>query len=141
METGVLAANPHRLIVMLFEGALSAISLASKHMETGNVEEKGKAIGKATNIIMSGLCAALNMEAGGEIATNLYELYHYMARRLLQANIHNDAAILDEVRRLLLEIKEAWDTIGESQNAAESASAPASAADSLAPRKTNQLGA
>jgi flagellar protein FliS len=141
METGVLAASPHRLITMLFEGALSSIALASKHMEAGNIEEKGKSIAKASAIIVNGLCAALNMEAGGEIAANLHELYHYMARRLLQANIHNDAGMLDEVRRLLLEIKEAWDAIGESQNVAESvvAPAPTAAADPLAPRKINQL--
>lgn len=113
VETGVTTASPHRLIAMLFEGALVAISSASMHMKSGSILEKGQAVSKAITILDSGLRASLNKEVGGEIAQNLDALYEYMSRRLLEANLKNDPEILKEVHGLLLGIKTAWDEIGD----------------------------
>lgn len=112
VETGVLAASPHKLIVMLFEGAMVAVSTAARQMEAGDIAAKGKSISKAITIIENGLRASLDRKAGGEIAANLESLYDYMAARLLAANLGNDPALLDEVHRLLGELKGAWDAIG-----------------------------
>jgi flagellar protein FliS len=112
VETGVLAASPHKLIVMLFDGAVVALRTASLQMASGNVPEKGKAISKAIEIIDNGLRASLNKEAGGQIAENLDSLYEYMSARLLTANIKNDSVILDEVQGLLVELRDAWNAIG-----------------------------
>jgi flagellar protein FliS len=112
VETGVLAASPHKLIVMLFEGAMVAVSTAARQMEAGDIAGKGKSISKAITIIENGLRASLDRKAGGEIAANLESLYDYMAARLLLANRDNDAALLEEVNRLLGELKGAWDAIG-----------------------------
>src|SRR5689334_14605377 len=87
LETGVTAASPHKLIVMLYDGALAAIMTGITQMKAGNVQEKGKAISKAIQIIDNGLRASLDKEVGGEIAQNLDALYDYMSRRLLEANI------------------------------------------------------
>jgi flagellar protein FliS len=112
VETGVLAASPHKLIVMLFDGAVVALRTAALQMASGNVPEKGKAISKAIEIIDNGLRASLNKEAGGQIAENLDSLYEYMSARLLTANIKNDSVILDEVQGLLVELRDAWNAIG-----------------------------
>lgn len=113
METGVVAASPHKLIVMLFDGALVALSTALNGMRSGNISEKGKSISKAIMIIDSGLRAALDKKAGGEIAEGLDALYEYMSGRLLTANINNDPAILEEVQRLLIELRDAWNAIAD----------------------------
>jgi len=112
LETGVTSASPHKLIVMLYDGALAAIMTAITQMKAGNVQEKGKAISKAIQIIDNGLRASLDKEAGGEIARNLDALYDYMSRRLLEANIKNQPEILDEVRGLLADLRDTWNQIG-----------------------------
>jgi flagellar protein FliS len=112
LETGVSAASPHKLIVMLFDGALAAIATAGAQMAAGNVQEKGKAISKAIQIVDNGLRASLDREAGGEIAANLDALYDYMSRQLLKANIENDRQALEEVRGLLSDLRDTWNQIG-----------------------------
>ncbi len=111
LETSVMGADPHKLIAMLFQGALLAISEAKYEMQNRHMEAKGKAIGKAIAIIGEGLQASLDLKAGGEIAQNLFGLYGYMVKRLTAANINNDPAMLDEVTRLLAELQDAWNTI------------------------------
>lgn len=114
LETGVSAASPHKLIVMLYDGALAAIATAGVQMDAGNIQEKGKAISKAIQIIDNGLRASLDKEVGGEIAANLDALYEYMSSRLLHANIANDRQALDEVRGLLADLRDTWNQIGGS---------------------------
>ena len=118
--TAVSTANPHQLIVLLFEGARQAVVLARAGIESGDIPKKGAAITKAIDIILNGLRASLNLEEGGDLAQNLYALYDYMARRLLHANLHNDQAALDEVLGLLTEIHGAWVAIGETPPSAPS---------------------
>lgn len=111
-QSGVAYATPHRLIHMLFDGALDKLALARGHMQRGEVALKGSHIGWAISII-DGLRMSLDKEAGGEIAQNLDALYDYMQRRLLQANLKNDAEILGEVSSLLRTLKDAWGQIPE----------------------------
>jgi flagellar protein FliS len=118
IETGVAAASPHKLIVMLFDGAIVAIATALQHMQTNNIPEKGKAISKAISIIDDGLRASLDKEVGGEIALNLDALYAYMSNRLLEANLKNKTEILEEVHHLLKDLKNAWEAIDPAANAA-----------------------
>ena len=113
METGVVAASPHKLIVMLFDGAVVALNQALLGMRGNDIEAKGKSISKAIMIIDSGLRASLDKKAGGEIAEGLDSLYEYMSARLLTANLKNDTSIVEEVRRLLTELRDAWNAIGD----------------------------
>ena len=112
VETGVMGANPHRLILMLYQGARKAIAQARMHLQQGNIGPRGEAISKAIGIIGSGLQASLNKDAGGEIAARLDALYSYMTRRLLEANIAQSEAMLVEVDGLLATLEEAWVGIG-----------------------------
>lgn len=101
LETSVMAASPHQLIVMLFDGAKMAVSNALRHMQAGEIEAKGKAISRAMAIINDGLNASLDKKAGYDLAVSLAALYDYMSQRLLMANLQNDAAMLEEVGGLL----------------------------------------
>ncbi|CNE56606.1 flagellar export chaperone FliS [Yersinia mollaretii] len=112
MESGVMSASPHQLIVMLFDGAQSALVRARILMNQGDIPAKGAALSKAINIIDNGLSAGLDMEKGGELAQNLSALYDYMSRRLLHANLHNDEQAITEVLALLENIADAWRQIG-----------------------------
>ncbi|SCY07471.1 flagellar protein FliS [Nitrosospira sp. Nl5] len=128
LETGVVAANPHKLILMLFEGAKVALSLALIHMKNGEITAKGQAISKAITIISSGLRASLDVEAGGELAQQLSALYEYMSRRLLLANLHGKPEYIEEVARLLGELSEAWEAIGSSTPPGDGRSGPSDSA-------------
>lgn len=113
VETQVETASPHQIVVMLFEGAISAIATASMHMQLKHPAPKGEAIGKAIDIIEGGLQACLDYQAGGELAEKLGALYQYMCHRLLHANLRNDQKALDEVTGLLKELKGAWEEIAD----------------------------
>ncbi|QJQ96556.1 MULTISPECIES: flagellar export chaperone FliS [Halomonadaceae] len=121
VESGVMSASPHQLIVMLFDGALASIRAARLHMQANNVAEKGKAISKALDIVNNGLLAALDAERGGELAQRLASLYDYIARLLLGANLRNDMQSLDEAYRLLEDLSSAWQEIGDRTGAVRSA--------------------
>jgi flagellar protein FliS len=135
LETGVIAASPHKLIVMLFDGAIAAIRKAADQMAAGEIAAKGNSISKALMIIGSGLRASLNKETGGEIAANLDALYEYMTAQLLTANLHNKRELLDEVQGLLLDLRTSWEAIGTAAPAA--APRPQPAYDALAPRSNS----
>jgi flagellar protein FliS len=111
LETGVEAADSHKLVLMLFDGALLALVEARQHVVQRDVAAKGKALSKAIMIIESGLKASLDVKAGGELGERLAALYDYMCERLLHANLHNRPELIDEVSRLLTELRGAWEQI------------------------------
>ncbi len=111
-DIAVETADPHRLILMLFDGARAAIWMARAHMENKQIAEKGAAISKAIDIVNNGLRASLNIEDGGELAERLAALYEYIGNRLLWANLKNNVAALDEANQLLGELRSAWAMIG-----------------------------
>ena len=112
VESAVMNASPHQLIVLLFDGAHSALVRARLFLEAGQLPEKGEALSKAINIIDNGLKAGLNMEVDSDLPENLAALYDYMVRRLLHANLRNDADAIVEVEVLLNNIADAWKQIG-----------------------------
>lgn len=127
LETGIVAANPHQLIVMLYEGAELSVRMAIKHLNEGDLGKKSVAVSKASNIIAEGLRAALDLEQGGEIAQQLDALYEYMNRRLMQMHVRHEAAPLEEVLGLLQELHGAWKQIGAPAGAASASPNPAAA--------------
>lgn len=121
VDSGVAAADPHRLVLMLFDGALEAIRQAEACMAAGRVPEKGQALGKAVRIVEEGLKASLDVESGGALAQQLAALYDYATLRLLQANLRNDRAALAEVASLLGGLRDAWASIGAGRTPASAA--------------------
>lgn len=112
LSSSVENATPHQLIQMLMARALQHMAAAGNNMEQEDVGAKGEHISRAIEII-NGLQASLNHKHDPQMSANFDELYGYMIRRLLEANLQNDRSILDEVRGLLGEIKEAWDAIAD----------------------------
>jgi flagellar secretion chaperone FliS len=124
LRAEIESASPHRLIQLMMERVLTKIALARGHMERAAVAEKGMHVSDAIGII-EGLQGSLNHKADERLAGNFDALYDYMKRRLLEANLHNDPAGLDEVSTLMRELKEAWDAIAD--QAAEQAGPAADA--------------
>jgi flagellar protein FliS len=112
LRSQVADASPHKLIQMLMAGGLTKLAQARGAMEREQLALKGELIGHAISII-GGLREGLDLAQGGEVAANLDNLYEYMGRRLLEANINNNISILDEVTGMLRYIKGSWDAIGE----------------------------
>lgn len=110
LHTQISEASPHRLVQMMFDGALSRIFKAKGAMQRKEIMVKGDTIGQVIAIVDS-LRASLNLEEGGELAENLWSLYDYIARRLVLANSRNSIEMLDECASLLSQVKEAWDQI------------------------------
>ena len=129
LETGVSSASPHKLIVMLFDGALTTLSIALTEMHARNIAAKGRAISKAIRIIEEGLRASLDKSAGGEIAGNLDSLYEFISGRLVQANLENKAEYIEEAQRLLGELRGAWLAIDPEAAARQAQSAAGAALD------------
>ena len=115
IESAVELADPHRLVLLLFSGAQSAMGKARIAMQDKQIAAKGEAISKAIDIISNGLKASLDFENGGDIAPKLEALYDYMVFRLLHANLRNDLKALEEVSGLLEEIHSAWREITPAQ--------------------------
>ncbi len=111
VDTAVAAASPHRLVAMLFDGFVDAIATAKGALASGQVEAKGRAIGRAARIVDEGLKANLDPAGGGALAADLADLYAYIGLRLTQANLRNDAAALDECLALMQPLRQAWDSI------------------------------
>lgn len=105
-------ATPERLLVMLYDGAIKYLNLALQSIEGQDIEGTHRNLLKAEAIILE-LMTVLDMEVGGEIAANLYNLYDYMYHQLVQANIKRDAEPVREVITLLEPLRTAWNEAAE----------------------------
>jgi flagellar protein FliS len=103
-------ADPHQLISIIFKHILANVAIASGAITRNETENKGKCLTKAIALVGE-LQDSLDMEQGGEISSGLFDLYDYIVRCLVQANLENDSEKLDEVKDLITEIKEGWDAI------------------------------
>lgn len=119
VQTGVEGASRHRLVALLFEGYMEALARARGAHAAGQLEAKGKFIGKAARIIEEGLKAALNLKDGGTLAQDLHDLYAYITVRLTLANVRNDMSMLDECQRLITPLQDAWTDIRPQVEAGE----------------------
>lgn len=109
IESEISNASPHRLIQLLFEGALGRLAAAQGAIERGDVAAKGELLGKAISIV-GGLRSSLDMSAG-ELSERLDQLYEYVNLKLLEASRENDAEKVNEAIQLLKTVKSGWDEI------------------------------
>lgn len=107
VETGVTSADSHKLIAMLFDGLLEAISQARGALQDGRIDAKGIAINRAVRIVDEGLRGGLNMNSGA-LSEDLSALYGYLIVRLTQANVKNDESALQECAALIQPLRDAW---------------------------------
>ncbi len=139
LETDVIEKNPHRLVLMLFDGALLSVRRALAALEARKIGEKCQAISHAIEIVDCGLRASVDASHDPEFAGRLVSLYQYVVMRLLQGNLRNDAGALNEAGRLLGELRDAWAKIepqdGQSARPA-GATAPAPAQEARRESRT-----
>lgn len=128
IESSVLSASPHKLVVLLFEGAIASVSKAAIHMRNNDIAEKAKSLNHAITIIDSGLRASLNKKVGGEIALILDGLYAHISRQLLLANLRNSPEILVEAIDLLKNMRDSWAAISPDRAASTQYQAPVDSA-------------
>jgi len=132
LETRVEAASPQRLIIMLYDGAIKFMMRAQGAFASGEIAARGEAISKAIAIVDEGLRGSLDLDAGGEIALNLANLYEYISNRLLYANLKGHEPSLEEALKLTMDLRAAWEQLERdarptpaAQPAPEDARAPA----------------
>lgn len=105
--TQVNTANQGKLIIMLYDGAIRFINNALQHISAKEIEDTHKNIVKTQDIITE-LITSLNMDAG-EIAQSLFSIYMYLKNKLTEANINKDPEPLEEVKKHLAVLREAWE--------------------------------
>lgn len=128
-ETRIRTASQGQLVVMLYDEAVRQLDLALEIIGSGKVkpdtiERLNKAVVKAQEIVTE-LMASLDFDAGGEIAHNLFSLYNWFNRELLQANIAKDAIRIQAVRNMMSDLRSAWQEIA-ARTSAEANGRPSS---------------
>ena len=109
-DTQTTYASPHQLMLMLFDGAIEAMSLTIGAIQNDNFEVRSKQNTRSITII-NGMRECLDMETGGELADNLYSLYQYMTQELFRASFKNDADTIQNIQTMLKDIRESWKKI------------------------------
>jgi len=112
VQAGTAYADSVQLIQMLFDGLIDSLSAAEGQIERKEIQAKGESLSRAIRIVL-GLQGSLDLEKGGEVASNLADLYDYCTRRLMHANLKNDVEAVQEVKRLISEIRDAWSQVPE----------------------------
>jgi flagellar protein FliS len=114
LESRILSAEPVELICLLYQGAISEVREARRHLQEKNIRARSKSISKVHDIL-SELTTVLDHKQGGEIAKNLAQLYDYMMRRVTEANFKQIDEPLVEMLGLLTTLKEGWDGVLQQQ--------------------------
>ncbi len=110
-QTKVTTADPAKLVLMCYEGAIGNLKIAKENCISRGYEAKGKSMKKVQDIL-GVLMQGLDFENGGEIAISLNALYNYMLRRLLPCStIKEEVETIDEVINILEELESAWKEI------------------------------
>lgn len=105
-------ATPEQLLLMLYDGAIKYLTVAKEALGENNYQVSHQQILKAEAIVLE-LMSVLDMDVGGELALNLYNLYDFMYRHLIQANLQKSTTHLDDVMALLHQLRGAWQEAGE----------------------------
>lgn len=104
----VQTASPEQILIMLYDGAIRFLNQAKVHMQNSDIEQSHTNIIKAQRILTE-FMSSLDMDLGGEMAENLFNLYEYLHHRLVQANIKKDIEAIDEVLGHLRSLKATWE--------------------------------
>ena len=109
-NTQTMYASPHQLVLMLFDGAIEAMSVTINAIKHNNVELRSKQSTRSIAII-NGMRDCLDLESGSELSDNLYSLYQYMAEELFRAGFKNDIETITNIQSMLKDIRGSWEKI------------------------------
>ncbi|MEA1988105.1 MAG: flagellar export chaperone FliS [Pseudomonadota bacterium] len=112
VETAVSEASPHKLVEMLYEGALKHLNLTKVFIDQKDFEKKSEHVNKALSIL-NALRSGVDLDKGKEVAENLYSLYDYCYRRVFEASSQNDKVMIDEVIEHIQALAESWKQMPE----------------------------
>ncbi len=107
-------ASPLELVLILMNGLLDELARARAHIEYARFEAKANSLNRCV-AMLNGLSSALDTDAGGEVVGQLAELYDYCARRVNEAGIRMDVALIDETARLLGTVREGWEGVHDAR--------------------------
>lgn len=116
-ETGVITADSHRLIAMLFDGLLESLQEARGAIERNDMQSKCSCLSRAARIVEEGLNAGLDHNSGLEVAENLEILYGYLSVIITKANLRSNPELVDEALSLVAPVRQAWNAIAPSGRA------------------------
>lgn len=136
-QSEVLDADPMRLILLLYRGAIEAVGRAREHQAKGEIRERSRQITRAFEMV-SELASAVDQDKGGELAVNLLKLYDYLQHELLRANAEQSVEVLGQVEAVLKNLAEGWEALC-AQNAAQGSARSAYTEDT--PRQAVRLSA
>jgi len=114
-DTEIGTASQAKLIVMLYDGAIRFLGIALENLTPPRYDVANTNIIKSQDIVTE-LMLSLNMDEGGEISNNLFNIYVYLKKRLLEGNIAKDAAILKECMTLLEDLRDAWEQVQQKES-------------------------
>lgn len=101
------SSSPAELVIMLLDGLIDELDRISGHLDAKNYLQKSQSVKKCMRIL-SGLSVALDLENGGQLASNLNQLYEYCGRQLMRASIRNDISELANIRKIINELRDGW---------------------------------
>ena len=108
--TEILTADPGKLVLLLYDGAISFLRQGQEKLQENDYETKGYFLMKAHDIV-SELLSCLHEEKGGEIALRLKSIYTYILKRIMDGDLNKETRAIDESIQLLSELREAWQKI------------------------------
>mgnify|MGYP000695156436 CR=1 FL=1 len=106
-QVQVKTANKNKLLIMLYQGCIKFLRLSKKSIEKDDIEEANNYIIRSQDIIQE-LMNTLDMEKGGDISNNLYQLYDFMNRQLIKANVNKDVEKIEVVEVMMKELLDTW---------------------------------
>ncbi len=115
-QTQILTSSGVQIVVLLYDAAIQSIELARRAIETNDLRDKGRFLGRAISIVGE-LNSVLDFERGGDIAPSLHRLYDYMLTELVAANARHNTRHLEGPLRCLTTLREAWREVAAQQQA------------------------
>ncbi len=134
LKTKIQTASKEQLVLMLMDGVIRFSEHGRKAIAEKNYEAKQKNLVRSQDIVIE-LVNGLDHEKGGEIATNLARLYTYSIRRLVDANIKDDTAAIDEVQHIFRNLREAWAIAMDKVNKEKAANGETPVIESVKPEE------
>jgi flagellar secretion chaperone FliS len=110
-QGAVADPHPHALVLTVFDAVLERLNAARWCIEKRETRRQAGLLHAAV-VLIAELRGSLDLQKGGPLAQNLSNLYEYMTRRLMHANLNSDVGAVTEVLSLLGEIRGAWAAIG-----------------------------